>query len=127
MTEKNGPVHTDGHTTPERNWKTMIPARITDQLAANVLHKGGMSADEYIGTAVVPVALLATGDVMDAWFPLSKNGVSTGEINLRMQLMLPGESALTLARRRRRSRPPPPPPPGAAPAARALPPPARAG
>ena len=98
MTEKNGPVAADGHTSPEWNWKTMIPARITDQLAANVLHKGGMSADEYIGTAVVPVALLATGDVMDAWFPLAKNGVATGEINLRMQLMLPGESALAASR-----------------------------
>lgn len=100
MRDKDAKTHVckDGNEAPSWGTKYMFPATIADQLVMRVFHQG-TTGDSIIGAGSVPVATLLSGDVADAWFPLTHENRPAGEIHLRVQVRT-GSASLDAGRAR---------------------------
>ena len=92
------PVMRDAHAAPVFDWKTMVRAKLADNVAVEVFNEGGtLHSEKPIGAVVFAVSDLRSGEVADRWYTLTFEGQAAGEVRIRSQLMHGGENPITQA------------------------------
>ena len=90
------PVMRDAHAAPVFDWKTMVRAKLADNVAVEVFNEGGtLHSEKPIGAVVFAVSDLRSGEVADRWYTLTFEGQAAGEVRIRSQLMHGGENPIS--------------------------------